>query len=106
MASLPNNQFSFGAHWIVEGESFATIAAMFRRAEQKGFKGSLSAFTARVKRLQGKGRLTWNQLLKPLSERWKSLNESRARAITQRLDNDVIQAIANVERRKQAMSLK
>lgn len=107
MASLPNNQFSFGAHWIVDEERFASMSAVFRMAASKGFKGTQSALHARMKRLHEKGKsITWAELLKPLSSRWQGVNESKARAMTKRMDNDVIQAIANVERRKRELGLK
>ena len=107
-------KFNFGARWVIyddategsEFQQFGSVGAIHRAAVSKGFKGAQSTLHMRILRLQEKGRVTWAQLLKPLSDRWKGMNEERVRAVTQRLDPEIISAIANVERRRREISKK
>ncbi len=85
---------------VIEGESFETVPALFRAAQSKVFTGTPVVLYRRVVSLSKRGKLRWTELLKPLETSEQGLAEGRARRFAARLEPDVRDAIAAVERRK------
>jgi hypothetical protein len=72
------NRWHTNAHYVVEGRPFSSVNAILRIAREKGYNGSVPAFTARIKA----GKNTWEQLAKPI-------NKARARVTRERYKKKV-----------------